>query len=744
MTYRLSLIVLCCVFELGSHRVLADSAKSGDSSAVNTGSTLEEVVVTARKREENLQQVPVSVTAVSASEIANRSAVSLADVALSAANVSFNTETQNGGASALVFIRGVGQSDALLTNDPGVGVYVDGVYLGRMQGLNLGLMDVQQVEILRGPQGTLFGRNTIGGAINVVTTKPDVEADNVSGKTDFVFGNFARADATAQLNLPIVKDLFAVTLAGTSRHEAGYGYSLASGADLSNVNNTAGRISALLKPNDQLDVELSVDANFDHDHSPLYKLVAVNTQAPLVHLYNSLSSPGLTSAFITNSFYTNYAAPAPDYSHDQTEGGALTVTWHPGPIDVKSISAYRINRISYGQAIDAADPSTSAETERMSQHQFSQELQFNGLSFGGRLNWVSGLYYFKEQAQDFTYFDVYPQLYQLAGLDIASNKLLPINNASYAAYGQGTFAIRDNLHLTIGGRLSYDQKTGSVYSTSGVLGTVLIPYTTKSLSSDKFTPRVSLESQWTPNLMTYISAASGYKVGGFNGRAGAQDEFTEYNPETVWTYEVGLRSDWLERRLRVNASLYYSNYQDIQVNVTAATVGGADASTIQNAAGAKIQGGELEIQAIPIDDLKVTAQIGLTDAQYTKIQAGVPFTIGDHFQDTPRWMSSLSGEYFVPVDNGKSMGGRLDFVYRTTTYHEAANTPASTQGSYGLLNGRLILKSVQDKWSVAVFATNILNKQYFTGAVDVSSSLGIAVVNPAPPRQGGVEVSYRF
>src|SRR6267142_1851049 len=136
MTYRLSLMVLCCVFELGSHRGLADSA---ESTAVNTGSTLEEVVVTARKREENLQQVPISVTAVSASEIANRSAVSLADVALSAANVSFNTETQNGGASALVFIRGVGQSDALITNDPGVGVYVDGVYLGRMQGLNLGL-----------------------------------------------------------------------------------------------------------------------------------------------------------------------------------------------------------------------------------------------------------------------------------------------------------------------------------------------------------------------------------------------------------------------------------------------------------------------------------------------------------------------------------------------------------------------------------------------------------------------------
>jgi iron complex outermembrane recepter protein len=163
-----------------------------------------------------------------------------------------------------------------------------------------------------------------------------------------------------------------------------------------------------------------------------------------------------------------------------------------------------------------------------------------------------------------------------------------------------------------------------------------------------------------------------------------------------------------------------------------------------HAAAAKIQGGELEIQAIPIDDLKVTAQIGLTDARYTQIQAGVPFTIGDHFQNTPRWMTSLSGEYFVPVENGKLMGGRLDFVYRTTTYHEAVNTPESTQGSYGLLNGRLILKSAQDKWSVAVFATNILNKQYFTGAVDVLSSLGIAVVNPAPPRQGGVEASYRF
>jgi iron complex outermembrane recepter protein len=705
---------------------------------------LAEVVVTARKQEENLQSVPVSVTAVSGAEIQAKSAAGLADVLNSSANVSFNTETQNGPAAAVVFIRGIGQSDALLTNDPGVGVYLDGVYLGRMEGLNLETMDVQRVEILRGPQGTLFGRNTIGGAINVVSTQPDPTATGVSGKTMLTGGDFHRIDGMASINVPVVQDQFAVYLAVSSRNQDGYGRSLVTGSDLGNVSNLSGRLSALWRPNETWEVSFNADGTRDHDHSAFYKLVEVDTQAPLIQLLNSLQPVRYDNHFITNSYYTNYAPAYPNFADDELSGESLTITWHTGPVDVKSITAYRHNITEYGQADDAIDPSTFPETEKINQHQISQEFQFNGSSFGDALKWVAGLYYFNEKASDATYFGVFPMLYPLAGLDIAVNKSLPIDNTSYAAYVQGTYALTSSLHLTLGGRESFDGKTDDVTYTSANLGTVIIPFTSKTLNTNDFTPRVGLEYQWSPTLMTYVSAAKGYKTGGFNGRAGVPDEFNQYDPETVWTYEAGVRSDWLDRTLRINATAFYSRYSDIQVNVTAATTGGADASVVQNAAAATIEGGELEIDAVPIKGLKLSANVGLTDAFYTSIGPGVPFTTADRFQDTPKWVTSLTGQYAIQLSDYLVLTPRVDHVYRTTTYHEAVNTPASTQGSYGLLNARLTLESMQNRWSVAAFVTNLCGKEYFTGAIDVATSLGDAVVNPGPPREFGVTGTYRF
>jgi len=702
--------------------------------------TLADVVVTARKREESLQQVPVSVAAISSTELQQRSLESLQDVAMSTPNVSFYNQ-QGDRSAGLITIRGIGQSDPIVTNDPGVGVYLDGVYFGSMTGLDLDMMDVARVEVLRGPQGTLFGKNTIGGAVNIVSTLPSLQAMN--GDVQITSGDYGRIDATGRISIPLL-DTLAMSVAAASHNADGYGQSLATGAEMGNTNNQSGRIALLFQPSDSFELVATADRTRIREEGAVIKLLAT-AQTPLVGLLNMFSNLPYNNSWLTSNDYTNYSTGS-NLNDGDTWGESLTATWTTPSITVKSITSYRNNNTTSGVDPDASPAVLIDSVEQVLQHQFSEELQLSGVSLGDRLHWVGGLYYFSDSAVENVNDLVFTAL-EVIGLDASFFTRVTADDKSYAAYGQGTYALTDQLHLTLGLRETLEDKSGSLLRTGIPLGNVIIPYTYRSASWDALSPRISLEDQLSPDVMVYVSAASGFKSGGFNGEASVAEGFQAYGPEKVWTYEAGVRADMLEKRLRVNATLFDSQYRDIQFFVSAGSATGAPVSNVGNAAAARIIGGELEIDAVPISRLTLKASVGLTNAAYTEVAASAaPITTSTQFYGTPKTTATLAAEYAWPVSGSMELVPRADYAYRSAAYLnlEIPNDPLTTQGGYGLVNARVTLRSLGRGWSVAAFGTNLTDKHYFTGGSDYLASLGFAQVDMAPPRMWGGTVEYRF
>jgi len=715
------------------------------SVAQSTGG-LEEIIVTARRREEPLQKVPVSVAALTYDQMEERSLVTLQDVSQATPNVSFYNQANEGSVAGLVFIRGIGQTDPLITNDPGVGVYLDGVYFGRMQGVNLDTMDVSRIEILRGPQGTLFGKNTIGGAINVVTNEASLQ--DTTGFAQATTGSFGRADAVARISLPLVPEQLGLSVSLGTRNERGYGRRLIDGQNMGNVKQVDGRLQLRYKPSDALEFLLAADATHVGAEQGDQQLLAVNPASPLVGGLNSFSNPPYDSRWLTGNPFTSYST-GNNFSHGDIWGTSLTAIWDTGAATFKSITAYRRNRTNSGVDPDGSPLTLINQVDRVDQDQFSEELQLSGLSFGNRLNWVAGLYFFREHASEAVLDDLFTAFRGLPppfALDLSFNTNVGANNKAYAAYGQGSYSLTEQLHLTLGVRETYEDKTGNVYRYAPYSGDfTIIPFTGKSADWSSFTPRVSLDYQFTPDVMGYVSAAAGFKSGGFNGRANNAAGLVQYNPEKAWTYEVGARSEWLDKSVRLNATGYYTDYKDIQYTIIGASVGGQPNIVVGNAAAARIDGAELELNVIPLRNLTLTAAGGLTDAKYTSVTTTAQLSTSDPFQDSPKWTGTLAGQYVFPLLRGAELVTHADMNYRSVVYFAIPVTPYVRQGGYSLINARLTLRSSAERgWSVAAFGTNLSNKHYMTSASDVTPVLGFATGFFQAPREWGATVEFRF
>ncbi len=706
--------------------------------AADAASVLGEIVVTARKREESLQLVPVSVTAISAANLEAKSLTTLRDVGQFTPNFSFSSHGQGGSSAGLIYIRGIGQSDPHLTNEPGVGIYLDGVYFGRMQGLDLDMMDLERIEILRGPQGTLFGKNTIGGAVNIVSAKP---SNDFAARAQITTGRYDRIDATASVNLPVVEDRLAVRLSGSTRNRDGFGERM-NGEDMGDVDSLSGRASILITPNENLELLAAIDGSRIREKGPVRKLLATS-QPFAIGLMNMFIDPPYDDRWLTDSDFTNYSTGG-NASKSDLWGASFTATWKIGDYSVKSITAYRNNKSYYDVDADGSPIDIIDEDARGKQDQFSQEFQVNGVSFDDRLTWVAGVYYFTEDGKVNMTDVVLLPLYYAIGMELNFNTNLHIDNKSYAAYAQGTYAVTDQLNLTAGLRYTYEKKYGDVYRFRPLTGEVLIPFTSDKENWEAFSPRVGLEYRWNDDIMTYVSAAHGFKSGGFNGRADAADGFTSYDPEKVWTFEAGWRSDLLEKKLRFNATVYLSKYRDIQFTVIKGNENAQPTSQVDNAGKATIKGAEIELVAVPVQGLTLNAALGLTDAEYTQVDPGSDITTSSHFVKTPKWTATVGGQYVMPISNSFELISQLDYAYKSKIYHDSANSPLIVQKGYGLLNGRLTFQPAEGPWSVAVFGTNLTNKHYIQAGTDFLNALGFAEVQYARPREWGASFEYRF
>jgi iron complex outermembrane receptor protein len=777
----LSAAALCAIPGLGGALAQTPAAQAG----------IEEIIVTAQRREESLQKTPIAITALTATDLDARTTFNLADVGAFVPNLDFTTATQSSRSSfvSAVFIRGVGQTDFIVTTDPAVGIYVDGVYYGRTTGGVVDMLDIERVEVLRGPQGTLFGKNTIGGALNIVSSPV---GKDFAGTGEVTAGNYGRVNFRGDLNVPLT-DTLGGRLAVSVKRSDGYGKRLdfATGKETSKLgedDSTSARGRLHWAPSDKFDANLAVDVTRVREPQVPDHIESIDPTLGLLGLWNGLVGLPLgtpyTPQYLTGDKYTSYAN-GPNKAELDNWGASLNLQWGIGELTLRSITAYRSMQALFENDGDGS-PVRILGTDKvdLDQDQVSQELHLLGKSFDDRLDWLAGLYYFHESANEFTHAYVMPGIFQslealpvllgpagpigpcpppdvvaalptpgplgCAGnpnnipldLDFAGTNDITVDN--YSAFLHGTYEFTDAWSLSAGARYTHEKKKHDlVYGRVNSGYVIAPPGTVREDSWDVVTPKASLNYNFSDTAMAYVSASRGFRSGGYNGRPFYRDAITAFDPEYVWSYELGLKSEWLDRRLIANVALFYNDYTNMQLTANVATSDGNVAVITENAGEAEIKGFELELHARPVEQLDRIAGIGYTDAKFTKVDPGATVTEDSEFLKTPEWDINLGAEYRIPI-GAASLAMRADYNWRSDYYNDTANTPGLHQDDVGILNARIMFESAGQAWQVALYGTNLTDERYITGGVGGAGAIGFDEAQYGRPLEYGVSVRYSF
>jgi iron complex outermembrane receptor protein len=720
-----------------------------DAATPRDPGALQDVVVTARRRSESLQRTPIAVTALTGEQIAERGLATLGDVARTVPNVQFDTTSSSSGANfiSVVFIRGVGQSDFLLTVEPGVGTYIDGVYIARNVGAVFDVLDAERVEVLRGPQGTLFGKNTIGGALSITTRKPDLLA--VGGQVEGTLGNFERRDFKADISVPLSPTV-AIKLAGSTRNQDGY-VRFVNDPDrsrLGNINRDTARAAIRFKPSDALDINVAADVTRIRENGAPAQGVAYNCPLapprPLCGTYNAvIGRPADPATQIGNRF----AITNPDADITFIGGATRSDLDNFGvsgnvelrlsdTVMLRSISAYRDLQAVFQRDSDNTPLDFSATANDFRQKQTSQEFQLLGDMLDERLNYVLGVYYLRETGTDISSTNL---------TLIAANNVARIANDSYAAFGQGTFRLTDQFSVTGGLRYTKEDKRLFI-DVQRPNGAIVVPAQDAKQSFDNLSPRIGVEYQATSRVLAYASYSRGFKSGGFNIRyvqpAAAPLAFA---PEELTAYEAGLKLETADRRLRLNTAVFFSDYENLQVLIRDAI-----ATQIRNAAKAEIYGAEVEANAILTDRIRFSASVGYTEARYKEVPPILPpatvndqIELSDEFAKTPKWTVNAALEADQPISADFKLVGRVDYQYRSKVFNDAINSELIAQDGFSLVNLNLTLQA-EAGWSLRAYVANLFDKRYLLAGQNGLGSVGFAETSYARGREFGATARFVF
>mgnify|MGYP003471383068 FL=1 len=752
-------------------------------------------MVTAQRRRTKLQATPISITALTAETLRERGTVDLSGVAEATPNMQLTTSGNGSGGSsfAQVFIRGVGQPDFIITKDPAVGIYVDGVYLARAPGALLELLDIERIEVLRGPQGTLFGKNTAGGAISVITKQPE---SNASGVAELRVGSYARRDLSASFQVPLIENRLFLRASGMALGQDGYYERLLPGAndnrstDGNSVNVKSGRVSLRWAATDNLDVVLAADSTLQRETATDYQAVGIFDSAN-ISLYNRLVKrpDGRTydASWIAKKPWTTYST-SPSYSNTDVWGSSGTITWDLGPLQLKSISAYRALRVATKTDADGTPIDiVASDGIRVEQNQISQELQAAGHAWDDRINWLLGLWYFQEHAKDeqssrqlvglFETLEAAPlrsidppggagmcpadgtgPMQCLGGMGNPSNVRFDqtrqgrreLKGRSYAAFGQASVRVLEPLSFTAGARISREEKEFT-YNETRPLQNDKVSFNNVKAAPDwnVFTPKLGVEYQLAQDFLLYASYALGFKAGGVNGRPAREDLFTAFGPEWLTTYEVGAKTDWLDKRLRLNLALFYSNYRDIQITRNTVDGTGAFIRLEQNAGTARIFGLEAELTAAPVRGLLLTGGLGYTNFKFQSLlpQMAAPgmqlLGLNNKLPFNPELVGTVTASYKIPLGSAGWITPRVDAYYSSSYFIDIDNTPAVKQDPYVQLNARVAYLPERANWELFASATNLTQRAVIGSGV-ASPANGSQVVSYKPPRMFYVGARFNF
>lgn len=803
---------------------LASPAFAQDAANEDQGG-IAEIVVTAQKRAENVQDVPIAISAFTAEALSERSVTSVASLSNIAPNVTLDAGTPFSGSSAVLsaYIRGIGANDFAFNIDPGVGIYLDGVYLARSVGANQELPDVERVEVLKGPQGTLFGRNTIGGAISIVTHDPGKE---FRFKGDVTTGRFGLIQTRGTVDLPLTTGLSS-SISFATKNRKGYlkriAFPGAENFDSTPITNykAAGynniglgreggdqswNLRGKLKYDNDSAFRATLSADYsDIDQGQIANKLIGTTPAVFAGTYNcAIAEPvpvgtncgggppsfaflpaigGLTTLFnnptvygvntdanpsnnrlpydnrfVTNSLDTSYAN-GNNYSKLQSYGGALTLEYDLGEnIALKSITGYRELHWNVGMDLDGSPLNFLHTSFTMNQKQFSQEFQLLGSAMDKSLNYVLGAYYFKESGDLHDYVTFAEGLLQVDGPNDLATK-------NYAFFGQVDWKFNEQFGITVGGRYTHENKSfegfqsdanGLTYKILSFLAGIgqgppacanITPITdacriaagfpnagqplryyiagTQKKVFNNFSPKVGLQYHPIDDVMIYGSWSKGYKTGGWTTRlSNPLPTAPDFDEEKATTWELGLKSTLIDRRLQLNAALFTTKYGGIQLNFQQGV-----SPTIQNAGDARIKGFEVEITAAPTDGFTINTSVGYLDAKYTNVLAPAqvaanPFQggvfPGGELPKTPKWKFNISPRYEVGVGEGKVIL-LADYTHTSSLWNDTERAFLLQRPSNDLLNGSITYRAPDEHWDVTLGMTNITNERYLvTGQAQIA------------------------
>jgi iron complex outermembrane receptor protein len=776
---RVALAILALIGASYSPKLHAQATGAG--AAANQ---LEEIVVTARRTEEKQQAVPVAVTAITSAAIERMNIQSATELSQTIPNFVLS-QGAGGPTNISISIRGIGNQEPLLTVDSPVGVYLDGVYLGRDAGLNFDLVDLERVEVLRGPQGTLFGRNTSGGAVNMVSKDPTSEfgfeekagygsEDGWFSRTSVNTGNLGNGDNSIRAIITYLhrdRDGWVNNPYASDYNDPG---ALHSDAVWAKIRADFGESFSLVNA-------------FDYDtldgQPEGFQLVAMS---PANKAYFGLSPQFGGDPLVLDGKRRDtlplYRFPQQgEHQHSATIGDSLTATYDINDdLTAKSISAYRHWYASeptrYGAhyrgpvfdlntgAISVQDVSPFYAPQDVSQYQFSEEAQLAYKS--ERWTAVGGLYYFYEHVHEDNpnYFTIpaiptgvpFPPFLGLQfGPDFGpapSELRYRENSASYAVYGQTTYTppiLDDKLSITAGLRYTIDHRS------IDLLAPITADERTGTVNYYNINYNSSLNYQWTPDIMTYIRISSGYKAGGFNARVTSEASSLVFNPEKATAYEIGIKTEWMEHRLRLNATGFYTDYSNLQVNQYTGGVG-----TTTNA-DAYYEGFELEGQFLPFHELSLDGSVGYVNPVYTYY----PYTNPDtgllqnyasiaKFPYVPDWTIHMGAQYYFPEQSWGAPSLRVDYSMMSERYWFGTNLPNANpfnnvikDPGQNLLSARFIVSDIPvtagAKMEVQVYGTNLLDQDLRDSGIDFGG-LGFAGVSFGEPRSVGFTLDLKY
>jgi len=718
---------------------------------------LDEILITTRKTTENPQQAPVSVTVIQSKTIEAQGLTDIERLAEVAPNFSLDFSAPISGSSnaSSIYMRGVGQSDFLLVNDPGVGVYQDGIYISRSVGGVLSLTNVERVEVVRGPQGTLFGRNSIGGAINIIRQKP---AQETFGEISFGSSNLGGHRTQLFYSKPLIDNELLSTLSLTTDQRDGYVDRVIAGDTLGGQDRKSANLSLRWVGLKDFDINLNLDYQQAKDEGAATIVrwtddPSLFGQGFFTDLYNTHVAPtnnvpgfgsGIPydSRFVTSDPNKTFGT-GPNYSDYKIWGSSLITDYQGDDFQIKSLTGYRQTSSQFGRDPDGS-PITVVHTENDFYHrQFSQELQFN-TSISERFEWLSGVYYFYESGIDKFNAPTVQGVFEAIGLPVHLYGETEVENQNVAVYSSLTYQLSDAWELSLGGRYNYEKKKleANFQFIDAGLNLVADPHDEKSFES--ITENLSLAYHANNHLTLYGTYATGFKSGGFTGRyVSPAAKPSSFEPEELNSYEVGFKSDWLDRQLWLNGAVFYSDYKDIQVLIFDGLV-----PETRNAARGKITGGELEMQAFPGDNWEVSLVAGYLNARYTELDEStgnlvVPLKTTNQFVNTPEWSSSLSLTYHLGLE-GYSVELHGNYTYRSQVANDAINTPELIQSALGLYNGRITIRPASREWALVFFGKNLTNERYIVSGAEGKTTFGAVGAIYAPPREWGAEFKFWF